>query len=268
MTAVNPVATASCASAVTQRIPAVLAFATAAVLYGGWYFLWEVARRYPTNPNSYLRATGAGLKRAAVGSAFALFLLFIWTRIHRDSCDNTVSWEANLGMWLFLGTVVLFMLGTAMATAATEWVAIAAITVADYGLMVLYSGLNNSHRPAILVLLGVHGTCTAVTAVWSRRVRGGAQAIRAKGSEAGRMLASGWIVIVLLAIASFGHPVSTMLPDSTFAGLFVVTSISLVMGTGYTKYAEAKQSLCERQGPPSDLISALGAWLHRYSEWF
>lgn len=244
----------------------VLAFAAAAVMYGGWYLLWEVARRYPINPSTYLRATGRNLQRAAGVTTVAMFLAGI--RSHRDTCGKTAGWEASAALWLFVVTVVFFMLGVVLSTTATEWVAIAAISVVDFGLVVLMCGLDASSRPAILVILGVHGTCTALAAVWSRKVRGGTQAVRAKGGEAGRVLASAWIAVLLLVVASVGRPVSRMLPDSTFVGLFIVTSISLVMGTGYTKYAEAKQSLLERNQPPTDLIDALSAWHHRYSKWF
>jgi hypothetical protein len=195
-------------------------------------------------------------------------MVLAWIGIDRDSCGRAVGWAASAAGWLFVSTVILFMLGVVMATAATEWVAIAAVAVADYGLMVLFLGLNGAHRATILVLLGVHGTCTAVTAGWSRRARGGTRAVRAKASEAGRILASGWIVVLLLYTASMGQRVSILLPDSTLVGLFIVTSISLVMGTGYTKYAEAMELPTAHQQPFSDLISELGSWHRRYSQWF
>jgi hypothetical protein len=249
-----------------QETSTTLGVLTAVVMYGGWYLLWELARRYPANPSASLRSAGRGMQYAAGGTTAAMILALI--RTHRDSCGKTSGWEATAALWLFVATVVFFMLGVVLATASTEWVAIAAVTVVDLSFVVLFSGQDTSYRPGLIVLFGVHGICTAVTAVWSRRVRGGTQAVRAKGGEAGRILASGWIAIALLAVASAGHPVSTMLPDSTFAGLFIVTSIGVVMGTGYTKYAEAKQSLLERDEPHPDLINALGAWHHRYSKWF
>ncbi|MDQ1743681.1 MAG: hypothetical protein QOE23_2020, partial [Pseudonocardiales bacterium] len=68
--------------------------------------------------------------------------------------------------------------------------------------------------------------------------------IRAKASEAGRTLAAAWIVLAILGVSAsiFGHDVPALvMPDSTAVGIFVVAAISVVMGSGYTKYTEAMQ---------------------------
>ena len=69
-----------------------------------------------------------------------------------------------------------------------------------------------------------------------------------------------------------------MLPDSMLVGLFVVTSVGLTMGTGYTKYAEAKESLGDKRPDPDFLNHVwhvlgvppqrLLAWHRRYRAWF
>jgi hypothetical protein len=150
---------------------------------------------------------------------------------------------------VLLCTVVFFLLGVTMAT-ATEWVAIAAVAVVDFDLLVVFAGVHPlPHRAEIYTLLSVHGVCTSVGSWWSRSVRNGKPAVRAKASEAGRVLAAGWIVIFMLRIAAAGEPsASATLPDSTLIGVFIVTAISVVMGAGYTKYAEAKEVL---PGPPA-----------------
>ena len=61
-------------------------------------------------------------------------------------------------------------------------------------------------------------------------------------------------------------------------GLFVVTSVGLTMGTGYTKYVEAKESLGDKRPVPDFLNHVwhvlgvppqrLLAWHRRYRAWF
>jgi hypothetical protein len=141
-------------------------------------------------------------------------------------------------------------------------------------------GLSRSapgSRAAILVVLLVHGGCSAVAAWWSRRVRSGAPSARAKAAEPGRILAGGWLVLLLLGVAATSEPVGAVLPDSTFLGLFVVAAISTVTGAGYTKYVEAKEGLTAPPEPDAldrraaDVRRAAGRsrqWLCACREWF
>ena len=69
-----------------------------------------------------------------------------------------------------------------------------------------------------------------------------------------------------------------LLPDSTLIGLFVATGVSLVLGSGYTRFAEA-QADPGRRPPDPDLVTELAerlarggvrtaAWAARYHEDF
>jgi hypothetical protein len=167
---------------------------------------------------------------------------------------------------LFLATVALFMLGAVLAAGGTQgtgWAAIAAVAVADLGLIPIFLGPHQAYRATILVVLGVHGGCTTIAAWWARRARGGDEPARAKAAEAGRILAGGWLAFLLLIIAAAGEPISTVLPDSTFVNLFVILAISTVIGAGHTKYVEAKQGL---PAPEPDALNHLATRAQRAAD--
>lgn len=247
------------------------------ILFGGWLALWAVIRQYSPifGPRRRIGQWLQGISALSyIGAAVA------WLNLHTDSCGRAVGRAGTVAAWLFLVTVVLFMLGAVLAVGgeqASEWAAIAAVAVADLGLVPVYLGPHQAHRAAILVVLLVHGCCTAVAAWWARRVRSGTAQARSKAAEPGRVLAGGWLAFLLLVIATTGEPISTVLPDSAFVSLFVVTAISTVIGTGYTKYVEAKETITTP--PQPDALDALAARLRRsaaglrdwhdaYREWF
>ncbi len=124
--------------------------------------------------------------------------------MHTGTCGLTTGRAGEVEAWLFFTTIVLIVCGTVLATQNTMWVAIAAVAVADFGLVPSFLGQHQSHRPIILVVLMVHGACTAVAAGWSRRIRAGSPAARAKATEPGRILAGGWLVLlgVLVTVLS------------------------------------------------------------------
>jgi hypothetical protein len=118
---------------------------------------------------------GRALQRIAIATAAAMMIM--WLNLRHANCGRPVGWQADAAGYLFLLTVVLFMVGVVMATAAAQWAAIAAVAVADLGLLFL------------------------VAAIWACRMCGGGQAIRAKASEAGRVLTSGWVIVIVLQVA-------------------------------------------------------------------
>jgi hypothetical protein len=250
---------------------------TTAIFFLGWGGLVVIAAHYRPATGSR-RRIGQLLQGASVGTAAGTLIARL--SVHTDRCGRARGAAGDLEAWLFLVTVVLFMLGVVLAahgTQATEWVAIAAVAVADFGLVPIFLGNHQSHRGAIVVVLCVHGGCTAVAAWWARQVRAGMPPARAKAAETGRVLAGGWLVLLLLAIAAAGEPVGAILPDTTFIGLFVVAAISTVTGTGYTRYVEAKYTLTAPPDPDTlDQMAAgltrvlvrLLSWHRAYREWF
>ncbi len=95
------------------------------------------------------------------------------------------------------------------------------------------------HRVPLLVMLGTHGLCTSVASWWSYRTRSLDRLTKAKASEAGRVLAGGWLALVLLGIASTTEHDVSIAPGTTFVTVLVITAIGVVIGTGYTRYVEA-----------------------------
>jgi hypothetical protein len=65
---------------------------------------------------------------------------------------------------------------------------------------------------------------------------------------------------VLLLVIAGGS--GRLLPDSTLIGLFVATGVSLVLGSGYTRYAEARADP-NRRPPDPDLVTHLAEGLRR-----
>lgn len=125
------------------------------------------------------------------------------------------------------------------------------------------------------MLLLVHALCTAVASWWARQLRSCSAPLPAKAAEASRILSASWIIVLLLVIAGGG---GRLVPDSTLIGLFVATGVSLVLGSGYTRYAEARADPGRRPPDPdrvSQLAERLGragvrtaAWAGRYQEDF
>ncbi len=229
-----------------------LSLLSVAVFVVGWGALWRIAHHYP--PATGLRRwSGQAFQVVSAMTAAGTWVARQFGRT--DGCGRVRGAAGGVEAWLFLVTVVLFMLGVIVAAHGTEWVATAAIAVADIGLVPVFLGRHQAYQAAILVVLLVHGGCSTVAAWWARRVRAGGPAARAKAAEPGRILAGGWLVLLLLGIAATGEPIGAVLPDSTLLGLFVVAAISTVTGAGYTKYVEAREDLTSPPAP-----DALDRW--------
>ncbi|HEX8081237.1 MAG TPA: hypothetical protein VF557_13590 [Jatrophihabitans sp.] len=190
----------------------------------------------------------------------------------RDQCGQLTGPGIDLAMWLLLASATLFTVGLTMTT-ASEWAAIYTVATLDLGLASLLAWAPISHRRLIITLLVVHGICTAVAGWWSWRSRLGTPLNRAKGSEPGRTLAAGWIILLALHIGLSNEVDSIRsAADTHFLALFIVAAIGIVMGTGYTKYSEARDSLTEAQRLTSSKTwqraRAVVEWSTRYHESF
>jgi hypothetical protein len=196
-----------------------------------------------------------GVALVLTGSVLALFA-------GTDGCGHVSGTVGRLSAWFAFGGLPLIMLGSTIRT-STEWIAFGAIVVADFWLFLLLCIGSVYHRAALLVMLGTHGLCIGVASWWSRRTRGGDRTTKAKAAEAGRVLAGGWLALVLLGIASTTDHDASLTPDTTFVSVLVITAIGVVMGTGYTRYVEAVETPRCQQPPEPDGLARLWRRLRR-----
>lgn len=196
-----------------------------------------------------------GVLLVLTGSVLAFFA-------RTDGCGHVDGTVGALSGWFAFGGLPLIMPGSTIR-ASTEWIAFSAITVADSWLFLLLCMGSVYHRAALLVMLGTHGLCTGVASWWSRRTRSGERTTKAKASEAGRVLAGGWLALVLLGIASTTDHDPGLTPDTTFVTVLVITAIGVVMGTGYTRYVEAVETPQCQQPPGPDGLARFCRWLRR-----
>lgn len=241
-TAIMAAAPSSCAS--TSHPVQLFTWVGALVVVGGPVLVAWLSGRKPSRVGKRLRQLGwtlLVLGFLAYGISYPAYL----ASRHPDACGHTSSpWVVAALVGLVVG-----MLGVLVRN-GSEWGAIACVACLDLGLAIsLIGGVAAGKRTlgAAITILLVHGVCTFVATWWSWRARGADRSdIRARASEAGRTLAAAWIVLAVLGVSAsmFGHDVPALaVPDSTAVGIFVVAAISVVMGSGYTKYAEAMQLL-------------------------
>jgi hypothetical protein len=244
------------------------------VLALGWLGLYAVAAGYPVNRNPVLRRTGAMLEGVAflcgIGTVVA------WSQLRTDQCGRIVGTAAIWEGWLFLAAVMAIVTSVLIRRPGAGWIAAAAVINADLAFLVALLGLRPAaYRQEAVVLLLVHAICTGVATCWARQLRSSPDPLPAKAAEASRILSASWIIVILLLIAG-GN--GRLLPDNTLIGLFVATGVSLVLGSGYTRYAEARADRRARPPEPDrvthlvDQLKLVGdraaAWAVRYNEHF
>jgi uncharacterized membrane protein YidH (DUF202 family) len=184
-----------------------------------------------------------GLGFLVLVSCYILFLVS-----PKDRCGQG---NAILG-WVAVSGMATLLIGFLISMRAT-WGAITCIAILDFALGIsLMGGVAAGQRKlgTAVVILMVHGVCTSAASWWSWQLLGSEDAVaRAKASEAGRILAGAWVVLVVFGVSAgaFGpeNP-SLTFQDSTAVNVFVVAAIGVVMGAGYTKYVEAITSYHEK----------------------
>lgn len=251
--------------------------AAAWVLIGGLVVLAGIALKAPAAARPGARRGGLVLMIAA-GLGYLAVLALIPAAASSTCATAKSAGTAQTN--LTVAVLVMFMVGTAWRT-GTEWIAIASTVVLDASLICLIPGLRLAHRGEYIDVLVVHGICTAVASGWSRALRGAAPAERAKASEAGRVLAGSWLVIIAIGFAGYGQHdgADTFLTDSTLIGLFIGGAIAAVLGSGYTKYAEARRDCSSPPAVAPDVFTyahrfavqrarRAAAWHSAYSPWF
>lgn len=158
--------------------------------------------------------------------------------IERWAASNTViSAVGAVGLLALFALVV----GVAAGTAA-EWLMIGYLAVLDVGVAATSLEAGGPHAVTVAILFGLHATYTGVGAWWSWRLRGAPPQHRAGASEAGRVLASGWLVmaVLFLAAAHDSAAAKSLFSDTQLVSILVITATSIAVGSGYTKYAQAR----------------------------
>jgi hypothetical protein len=225
----------------------------------GW--LLAVATGYPRVDKGVRWTIGQMLQWTAIlcgVSAGAIVLVELHTR-----CGTELGPAASAAKWLLLIGVATFTAGLLTLRPRAGWVAGAAVVVVDLALAMLNlaAPLSAARTAAVMVFL-VHAGCTAVATWWARQLRSSPPPLPAKAAEASRILCASWIIAGLLLIAD--NPGEHLLSDNTLVTLFIATGVSLVLGSGYTRYAEARADPAACSAEP-DAVTELVSWLGKRS---
>lgn len=237
------------------------------LLLGGscWGWLYLVTREYPLIDKGAQRTVGRGLQTVAALclTAFVPLALIAGNR----KCGTDVGPAATAAGWLTLIAVASFMFSALMLRPRAGWMAGATVIIADL-VLALFAVVVTPVSGLAAMLFFVHAGCTAVATWWARQLRDSPDPLPAKAAEASRTLCASWIVVGLLLIAD-SHD-AQLLPDSTLVGLFVATAVSLILGSGYTRYAEARadtRACTPKPDGVTELAGRLGRRLERCRRW-
>ncbi len=121
-------------------------------------------------------------------------------------------------------------------------------------MVMLEAARHQQNRFAIAVLFSVHAVSSFIAAYWAWCLVTASDARYAKATEAGRLLAGGWLAVALLGLSSLHSRDLHLVPDSALFGLIAVAAATSILGTGYTKYVEARNT---RDEPNAAEVSAL-----------
>jgi hypothetical protein len=219
-----------------------------------------MAAAYPPVDERGRRAIGTTLTVAGQAAVAASLVLDL-SAVHTDRCGHSSGTAFDVTIWLFFGGLLALLFGAVVAR-ATSWAPAAIVAVFDASFIGIFATTPVAHRLTLIAVLGTHGCCTSLAAWWSWQARGRDAVARAKASEAARILTAAWAIFAVLAAAS-AHEAgdSRLLSNSVFGSLFVIGAITVVTGTGFTKYIEAMDT-----SPPDELPRADG-WMGRRRDW-
>jgi hypothetical protein len=206
----------------------------AAGVVGGWQWLYGVCAGYDQAPGRRRRILAHVFQFAAVGCAAGSTIS--WFRLRAEGCGRAADSAGTWEIWLFVAAVLFMMASVMVRRPGTSWLSAACVVIADLAVALQVLGSPAPSNVAVVLLL-VHAACTAIATWWARQTRSCPPALAGKAGEASRVLAAAWVTLLIL-FAAAGHQIGKVLPDSAFAGLFVVTAVGLVFGPGYTRYLE------------------------------
>jgi hypothetical protein len=214
----------------------------------GWLF--RVALDYPGVDTSTRRTAGATLIVIAFLSALGMVVVaFVGALI--SSCGRPPDAVGTATGCFLLAAVSSFMAGVLLLRPRAGWIAGASVIVVDVTLALL-AFLIPPVQAGVVMLFLVHAGCTTVATWWARQLRASPDPLPAKAAEASRSLCASWIIVGLLLIVD-PHDANL---NNTLVSLFVAAAISLILGSGYTRYAEARSD-ARAQPPGPDGLTAL-----------
>ncbi|MEO9239662.1 MAG: hypothetical protein ABI418_16390 [Jatrophihabitantaceae bacterium] len=205
------------------------------LLLGVCAYLASVVRRYKDREDAvWVRSFGFALQVAGMVTALAA----VGVSLHATH-GKCASGSGPLDVWadLMVAAIIMYSSGLLLYKQGATWAAIAALAATDGYVIAIAASRPVSDRSLGIAVLAVHAVCCIVAAWWARRLRHAEAHIRAKASEAGRVLVIGWGIVLLLLM--FGQSANHAEANSQLIGLFLVTAVSAVMGKGYTAYTEA-----------------------------
>jgi len=217
------------------------------------------------------RLVGTALTVVGQLSVAASLLIDLFA-VRKDDCGRMLGTASVLMEVLFFGGLIA-LLSSSVVAKATSWALAAMVAVLDASFVGVFAIEPIAHRVTLIAVLGTHGSCTALAAWWSWRARGRCPVDRAKASESARILTVAWAIFLVLGAASAGKTGSDrLLSDSVFGSLFVVGAITVVTGTGFTKYVEAMATpppipLPRTSGMIGRLRDRIVAATHAIREW-
>jgi len=203
-----------------------------------------------TLASDYDKRSGRGLRRliglwvcwpaVALSAGGAIFFSSV---APRDGCGSRTGWQSDLSVALMLAFIVLGVLGFICIYERTGWLLLVLLGCGDVGVMVMLEADRQQHdRMAIIVLFLVHAASSFIAADWARRLRAASDVRYVKATEPGRFLGGGWLAVALLGLASLHSQDLHLIPDTSLFGLIVVGAATGILGSGYTKYVEARDA--------------------------
>jgi len=256
-------------------VPFLETFITVFVVLTPCFVLTVAATGYPpTAPLAWLRfarflrrATSAIFCLAGIVGGLGIWFFGAQSRDCGGADSPYLGVFELVALFAFSGWIV----GAAIDTKA-DWLVIGHLAVLDVLFAAVSLEVGGQHAVTIGILFGLHAVYTAVGTWWSWRLRGAPLQHRAAASEAGRILASGWLVLLVLFIAAnFDHEAAkSLLDDSQLVSILVITATTVAVGAGYTRYAQAIAAhtkpaprVTGRPAAVRDRLARAGRWLAR-----
>lgn len=260
MAGLLPVVTALSTECGVSARPLAVVIVLIAFASGG--FLGMLAAAYePVGPRAR-RQAGLALTVVGHGLVVASLLTHLWG-VHTDHCGQAVGVGATWMEFFFWGGLLCLLLSSVAAKAAT-WLPAAITAILDASFVGVFLVEPITHRSASIAILSTHSACSAIAAWYSWRARGLPRIHRAKASEAARLMAASWLVVLVLSVGSSGETGNgRLLTNGSLSSIFVVSAAVLVIGTGYTKYAEAMEARFDWPAPfASGWVGRRRNWMH------
>jgi len=168
-----------------------------------------------------------------------------------------IGWSTGLTTWysraLFVGTGLALVLPAVWVLGSRPpgwiWATVPGISLILAVIFVGQAALDRDNSAAtgwlgVGLFFAVHSSCAVIACVWAWRMAAAPPDLRAKGAEALRLLSVPLVLAVILAV------LPDALGDELFApllSLLVVSSLVIVLGSGYTNAVSAREGWRKRE---------------------